>query len=63
MWALIFVYIINDVAYAETVSMHSSMTQCFYAREELSSSVGNGYGYFKPGEQAVCISMSADTQL
>lgn len=33
------------------------MNKCFMARDQLSETVGNGNGNFKPGQQAVCISI------
>ena len=33
------------------------MTECFQAREALSEEVGKGGGYFKAGQQALCIGM------
>jgi hypothetical protein len=38
------------------------MTECFQAREALSEEVGKGSGYFKAGQQALCIGM-ADLEL
>jgi hypothetical protein len=34
------------------------MTDCFFAREALAEEVGKGNGYFKAGQQALCIGMS-----
>jgi hypothetical protein len=34
------------------------MTECFYAREALSDDVGKGGGYFKLGQQALCINLN-----
>jgi hypothetical protein len=34
---------------------YDDMYECFYAREQLSLTVGKGDGYFLPGTQAVCI--------
>jgi len=33
------------------------MTECFHAREALADEVGKGAGYFKAGQQAICINM------
>jgi hypothetical protein len=33
------------------------MENCFLAREALSVDVGKGNGYFKDGQQALCIKM------
>jgi hypothetical protein len=60
MWALVFIYFYDTMPYAELVSYHTSMTECFQAREALSAEVGKGNGYFKAGQQAICIGM-ADT--
>ena len=57
MWALIFVYFYDATPYVEKVSQHKDMTTCFYAREKLSEEVGNSLGYFKLGQQAMCIRM------
>jgi len=46
------------VPYVEQVTKHNSMTECFHARELLSEEVGKGSGYFKSGQQALCISMA-----
>jgi len=32
-----------------------SMTECFFARENLSDVVGLGNGYYKPNSQAICV--------
>ena len=34
---------------------YTAMTECFYAREALSYSVGSADGYFPPNSQAVCV--------
>jgi hypothetical protein len=34
------------------------MVECFYAREALADEVGKGDGYFKAGQQALCINMN-----
>ena len=57
MWVLIFVYFYDATPYVEKVSQHKDMTTCFYAREKLSEEVGNSLGYFKLGQQAMCIRM------
>jgi hypothetical protein len=57
MWVLVFIYFYDTVPYVEQISKHNSMTECFYARELLSEEVGKGGGYFKPGQQALCIGM------
>lgn len=35
--------------------LFDDMIECFYAREQLSYTVGGSEGYFPPGSQAVCI--------
>ena len=55
MWALVFVYMYDEIPYVELVSNHTNMYECFYAREDLSSDVGKGDGYFEAGQQAICI--------
>ena len=57
MWALVFIYFYEATPYVEPVTLHSPMTECFYAREELANEVGKGSGYFKAGQQAICINM------
>jgi len=58
MWVLVFIYFYDTVPYVEKVSRHDSMVECFYAREALADEVGKGNGYFKPGQQALCIGMN-----
>ncbi len=58
MWALVFIYFYDAKPYVETVTLHSDMTECFYAREELADEVGKGDGYFKASQQALCINMN-----
>lgn len=60
MWALIFVYYFDSVPYIEEVSKHTDMVECFYARESLAAEVGKGDGYFKPGQQAICVSLGGE---
>jgi hypothetical protein len=57
MWMLVFIYFYDAVPYVEKVSGHDSMVECFYAREALANEVGKGAGYFKAGQQALCINM------
>jgi hypothetical protein len=57
MWMLVFIYFYDSVPYVEKVSGHNSMVECFYAREALANEVGKGAGYFKAGQQALCINM------
>ena len=58
MWTLVFIYFYDAVPYVEAVTAHTSMVECFQAREALAAEVGKGAGYFKPGQQAVCINMN-----
>jgi hypothetical protein len=58
MWALVFIYFYDTIPYAELVTKHDTMTECFYAREALSDDVGKGGGYFKSGQQALCINLT-----
>jgi hypothetical protein len=58
MWALVFIYFYDASPYVELVTYHTDMTECFFAREALSEEVGNGAGYFKPEQQALCINMN-----
>ena len=58
MWTLVFIFFFDAQPYVELVSVHTSMTECFQARESLSKEVGNGIGYFKAEQQAICINMN-----
>ena len=58
MWALVFIYFYDTTPYSELVTLHTSMTECFHAREALAEEVGKGNGYFKPEQQAICINMN-----
>lgn len=58
MWVLVFIYFYDATPYIETVSGHGSMVDCFFAREALADEVGKGDGYFKAGQQALCINMN-----
>ena len=57
MWALVFIYFYDTTPYVEPVTLHSTMTECFFAREKLADEVGKGGGYFKAGQQGICINM------
>ena len=57
MWALVFIYFYDTVPYVELVTKHDDMIECFHAREELAAEVGKGDGYFKTGQQALCINL------
>lgn len=57
MWALVFIYFYDATPYIEPVTLHSTMTECFFAREKLANEVGKGGGYFKAGQQGICINM------
>jgi hypothetical protein len=61
MWALVFIYFYDAIPYVETVTVHDNMIECFQAREALSEEVGNSFGYFRPGQQAICIGMNEST--
>ena len=58
MWVLVFIYFYDATPYVEAVTAHTSMVECFHARENLSDEVGEGNGYFKPGQQAICINLN-----
>lgn len=58
MWVLVFIYFYDTTPYVEAVTIHSTITECFQAREALSGEVGKGNGYFKAGQQAICINMN-----
>ena len=58
MWVLVFIYFYDAMPYVEAVTAHGTMTECFYAREALANEVGKGDGYFKAGQQAICINMN-----
>ncbi len=61
MWALVFIYFYDTTPYAEAVTAHTSMIECFQAREALADEVGRGAGYFKAGQQAICINLGEET--
>jgi hypothetical protein len=61
MWALVFIYFYETTPYAEPVTAHDTMIECFQARERLSEEVGKGNGYFNAGQQAICINLSENT--
>ena len=64
MWVLVFINIMVNASsgYNEPVIEgwyeYKTMEECFYAREALADEVGKGNGYFKPGQQALCINMN-----
>ena len=59
-WVLVYIVLVN----AEPISVNAmgpnhyfeDMMECFYARDNLSYTVGGEDGYFPPNSQAVCIS-------
>ena len=57
----VLVYIVISAAHGPSaINAYGSETyddifQCFLAREELSNTVGNGNGNFKPNTQAICV--------
>ena len=55
MWILLFVYMYEAKPYVEEHSKHSTMVKCFQAREALGKELTNRYGYFDPGQQAICV--------
>jgi hypothetical protein len=55
MWVLTFIYFYSGQPYVEAVNSYPNMMDCFAARQLLSKEVGRGLGYFKPGQQAICI--------
>ena len=40
MWVLVFIYFYETTPYAEPVTAHGTMTECFQAREALSEEIG-----------------------
>ena len=58
-WMLIYIVINGGEPYVINAQgprvTFDTMYECFNAREILSGSIGIGSGYFKPGQQAVCI--------
>ena len=60
---LVFIYFYEVTPYVELVSGHTTMMECFYAREALADEVGKGGGYFKPGQQALCINMNEGEEI
>jgi len=63
MWALVFIYFYDMTPYVEPVTLHKNMIECFQAREALAQEVGRGDGYFKAGQQALCINLTEDTDI
>ena len=61
MWVLVFVYFYDMTPYVEPVTSHNNMIECFQAREALAAEVGRGAGYFKAGQQAICINLGEET--
>lgn len=57
MWVLTFIYFYAEQPYVEAVDSYPNMMDCFAARQLLSKEIGKGLGYFKPGQQAICINM------
>ena len=57
MWILVFIYFYDTFPFAEKVTVHPTMTECFQAREALSEEVGKVGGYFNAGQQALCINI------
>ena len=57
MWILVFIYFYDTIPYAEAYDIYTSMTECFEGRDVLAADVGKGDGYFKAGQQAICINM------
>ena len=57
MWALVFIYFYDRTPYIEPIKLHTSMVECFHAREALAGEVGKGDGHFKAGQQAICINL------
>ena len=58
MWVLVFIYFYEATPYVEKVTVADTMENCFKARDAISADVGKGNGYFKTGQQAVCINMN-----
>jgi hypothetical protein len=61
MWVLVFIYFYDMTPYVEPVTSHTSMIECFQAREALAQEVGRGNGYFKAGQQALCINLREES--
>jgi hypothetical protein len=55
MWILIFIYLYDEIPYAEKYNQYRFMTECFQAREKLGLELSGRPGYFPAGQQAVCI--------
>ena len=55
MWVLIFVYLYDEIPYAEKYGQYRFMTECFKAREELGLELSGKSGYFPAGQQAICV--------
>jgi len=55
MWVLIFVYLYDEIPYAEKYGQYRFMNECFQAREKLGLELSGKSGYFPLGQQAICI--------
>lgn len=61
MWILVYIMInAGEVHSVRVGEPYTTMTECFYARETLSETVGKGNGYFYTNSQAVCVYTDAE---
>lgn len=54
-WVLILVVYWNGNVMTAGNGVFDTMTECFFAREQLSFEVGGSEGYFPSNMQAICI--------
>ena len=54
-WVLIFITYWDGQIMTVGNGVFDDMIECFYAREQLSTEVGGGDGYFPINMQAVCV--------
>lgn len=55
MWILVYIVIVGSDPKAVNYAEYSTMQECFSGREELLVKTKNFDGYFKTGEQAICL--------
>ena len=56
-WVLVFITVNYSNVTAEAIGNYDNMTDCFFAREKFSQTVGGNEGYFPLNTQAVCIKL------
>ena len=55
MWVLVYITFASGQLDASAIGSYEKMTQCFFEREKLSTTVGGKDGYFPNGSQAICV--------